>query len=251
MDFNGWITELSADAPWLLDFTRVNLGRSITTTDQIWLAIRDTEYITPTQGAVIYTGWQDDATYGLCRLGQAPLVRRAGSGRAPYNLPQATLDHPFSMMDRRTDIAKGITTHRLRRRPSLALLEADAAERRPKPASGMRSRVKYLDHGADSFSLVYQECRRQASRSRSTRTTATPGSRPPSPWPMPTWRAALAGGADLLLDAGSGDEVIHMMSIKGHAKAAAMSGRPDAGRPRPQRLDTAAIVEPQRRPPPG
>ena len=218
MDFNGWIAELSADAPWLLDFTRLNLGRSITTTDQVWIGLRDTEYVTPTRGLVSYSGWREDAAYGLYRVGDAPLVRRAELASEPYNLPQATLDHPFSLMARRTDAAKGITTmgfavdHRWpfwKRKPQ----SSDQA------GVWYEVSVKYLDRGTDSLALVYQDA---GGAQRSVEI----GKGNTQAWVTTTvtlsdayLAGGLAEGADLILDSGAADDVVHMVAIKGHAGA--------------------------------
>ena len=235
MDFNGWIKELSSDAPWILDFTRTYLGRSITTTDDVWVAMRDTAFITPTRGAVTYAGWHDDATYGLRRLGEAPLVSRVQLQAPPFNLATAALDHPYAFMARRTDIAKGITTMGF------------AADRRwpfwqqtPQAidANGVwyEVTIKYLDDGNDTFSLVYKD----ASGAIKRHTIAKKNS---GTWVTTTvtltdayLSAALPGGADLILDADAppvipatgsvGDEVIHMVSIKGHATPPAAAARP-------------------------
>jgi hypothetical protein len=224
MDFNGWLSDLSSSAPWLLDFTRSYLGRSITTTNEVWVAMRDTEFITPTLGAVTYAGWNNDATYGLRRLNDAPLVRGIELAAAPFTLPVAALDHPYALMARRTDSAKGVNA-----------LAFAVDQRWPfwkqKPqsvdAGGVwyEVTIKYLDRGTDTFSLVYQDATGVSKRQTITKKNT-------NSWVTTTvtlndayLAAGLPGGADVLLDADvaakatDGDEVVHMVAIKGFAKA--------------------------------
>ncbi len=220
MDFNGWVETMSREAPWLLDFTRTYLGRSITTTNEVWVAMRYTEYITPTRGSVTQTGWMDDATYGLRLASSAPLVRRAQLAAAPFSLPAAALDHPFALMARRTNSAQGVKT-----------IGFAVDQRWPfwkqKPQSADPSgvwydvTVKYLDQGSDSFSLVYKDVAGATQRYLINKSNS-------NTWLTTTvtlqdaYLAAGLDGADLVLDAGTGDEVIHMVSITGHASAPSM-----------------------------
>lgn len=223
IDLNGWIKELSADAPWALDFARRYVGRSITSTNDIWVALRGTEYITPTSGAVTYRGWTDDATYGLYRLGDAPVVRRAQLQAAPFSLAATALDHPYALMARRSDTASGVT--------GLAF----AADRRwpfwqqmPKSAlaSGVSYTVtiKYLDWGSDDFSLLYQDASGASKKQTVTKKST-------NAWVTTTivlddayLAGGLAGGADLIVDAGKGDEIVHMVMIaaRGGAPSSAL-----------------------------
>ncbi len=225
IDLNSWLTELSGSAPWLLDFTRSYVGRSIASTDEVWVAMRDTEYITPTQGAVVYTGWRGDSTYGLSRVGEAPLVRRTQLAAAPFSLPAAALDHPFALMARRTDAAKGVTS-----------LRFAVDQRWPFWKQTPRSldvlgvwyevTIKYLDRGTDTFSLVYQSrdgaIKRETITKKNTNTWVTTTVTLSDAY----LAAGLEGGADLALDAdvtdaasGQGDEIVHMVMIKGRAAA--------------------------------
>lgn len=222
IDFNSWLNELSSSAPWLLDFTRTYVGRSLEATDEVWVAMRDTQYITPTQGAVTYTGWRDDATYGLRRAGDAPLVRREQLAAAPFNAPTAALDHPFALMARRTDAANGA-----------AALKLAVDQRWPFWKQTPRSldalgvwyevTIKYLDQGSDTFSVVYQDkagsTRRETITKQNTNTWVTT-----TLTLSDAYLAAGLDGADLLIDAdvragAAGDEVVHMVMIKGHAAA--------------------------------
>ena len=218
MDFNGWVETMSAQAPWLLDFTRSYLGRSITTTNEVWVAMRGTEYITPTRGSVTQTGWIDDATYGLRVSSSAPLLRRAQLAAAPFSLPAAALDHPFALMARRTDSAQGVKTigFAVDQRWPFWKQKPQSAD----PAGVWYDvTVKYLDHGRDSFSLVYKDL---AGATQSYLINKSDS----NTWLTSTvtlknayLAGGLADGADLILDAGTGDEVIHMVSIAGHASA--------------------------------
>lgn len=231
IDVNGWVNELSGDASWLLDFTNTYLGRSITTTDEVWVAMRGTEYITPTTGSVGYAGWNDDATYGLRRTSQAPLVRRAQLQASPFNLSAATLDHPFALMARRTDVSKGINSIGLAIDHRWPFWKKTPRSVDP-GGVWYDITVKYLDAGNDTFTLSYQDM----SGATKSQTFAKSGS---GSWLTSTivitdayLSGGMAGGADIVLQAGGSDEALHMVSIKGHATApsTSLTGDPTSGR---------------------
>jgi hypothetical protein len=232
MDFiGGWPIEAETVATGMFDFQRRYLGRTITTTDEVWVAMRDTDYWPPIGGAIQFGGWHGDFSYGLYRpdgiAGNATVViTSSGLTGAPYKLTYPITTSLFSLIARRTDAASGNS-----------YMSFTADQRWPYKArvpyavspSGAWYDVtlKYVDQGSDPLAVEYKDYA-GVTRTRTIRKRDT------GQWVTTTLtlqdahlNGGLPGGADLRINAvpgsGGNDEIVHMVMIKGH-----LGGQPTA-----------------------
>lgn len=228
MDFiGGWVVDPETIATGMFAFQRRYLGRSVTESDEIWVAMRDTSYWPPVGGDLKFAGWPDDFSYGLYRPddiagSKARLITSTALLAAPYNLPAATAGHIFALQDRRTDIAAGETYISLaadHRWPYWGKVPAAAA------AGGVWYDVtlKYVDLGTDTLSVEYTDyggiTRSSAIHKSNTRQWVTTTVMLPDAY----LNGQFPGGTDLRISADAdrgGDEIVHMIMIRGHTGAA-------------------------------
>jgi hypothetical protein len=230
MDFvGGWPVDKDTYSTGMFEFQRKYLGRTVTTTDEIWIALRDTDWKQPSGGAIKYSGWRGDFTYGLYRPegigGNATIALTTTALTAnPFKLTYPITTHLYSMVFRRTDMVSGNA------------YMSFAADHRwqywgRKPLSVASDGVwyditlKYVDLGTDQLAIEYMDAN-NVLRSRTIRKRNT------GQWVTTTLtlndaylNGQLPGGADLrlnaLADGGGLDEIVHMVMIKAHAGAAA------------------------------
>jgi hypothetical protein len=229
MDFiGGWPTQAELIHSGMLHFARRYLGRSITTTDEIWVALRDTDFWPPVGGGIVYGGWHDDFTYGLHRSpglagNSAPIIKRDAMGNAPFFISQETRDFYYSFMARRTDNATGnpyMSFYAERRWPYWGRIPKSID-----PTNGVWYDVilKYIDKGTDTLSIQYRSF-------NGITQTKTIVKQDTGRWVTTTvaiddmyLNASMPGLADFRISSdpenGGLDEIIHMVMIKGHAGA--------------------------------
>ncbi len=254
MDFiGGWATDWDLLDKGILHWVQSYLGRTITNTDEIWVALRDTDHWPPTGGAVKYGGWHDDFTYGLHRQGESalinnPVIKRDQMGAAPYNIPQSTRDHIYSFIARRTDNASGNSSMYFYADPRWGYFQ-----RTPKSVDSTNGAwydvaIKYIDKGNDTLSISYMD-NNGITRTQTINKTGS------NAWVTKTlvindavWANRMALGADLILSSdpqnGGVDEIVHMVMIKGHTGGAPTPTPQFSPTPKPTRT-------PSRTPTPG
>lgn len=230
MDFiGGWTIETETLVTGMFDFQRQYLGRTVTTTDEIWIAMRETEFWPPSGGAVKFGGWNGDFTYGLYRPpgiagNQTRVIMTTDLVRSPFNLTYPITTHLYSLIARRTDVASGneyMSFAADGRWQFWGRVPADVA------SDGVWYDVtlKYVDLGTDAIAIDYMDyggvLRTRTIRKRDTRQWVTTTVQLRDAYLL----GQLPGGADLRIgamsDRGGVDEIIHMVMIKGHGLTSA------------------------------
>ena len=226
MDFvGGWPIEPATVETGMFNFERKYLGRTITSTDEVWIALRDTQYWPPVGGALKFAGWHDDFTYGLSRPegipgNQTRVITTTDLLKPPFNLTYPITTSLYSLIARRTDIASGnpymsfAADHRWQYWGRLPISVA---------ADGVfyEFTLKYVDLGSDTIAIQYMDYS-GITRTRSIR------KRDSGQWVTTTvtirdayLHGQFPGGADFRIsaepDAGGVDEIIHMVMVKGHS----------------------------------
>lgn len=230
MDFIGdWAISEPTYSTGMFAFQRQYLGRTVTTTDEIWIALRETTFWPPSGGAIKYSGWRGDFTYGLYRPDGIPgnaarVITTTQLTQPPFQLTYPITTHLYSLMARRTDVATGNTAMSF------------AADHRwqywgltPQAVApnGVYYDItlKYVDLGTDQIAIEYVDYAGSL-RTRGIR------KRDSGQWVTTTvtindayLHGQLPGGADLRISAapdyGGRDEIVHMVMIKAHAGAVA------------------------------
>lgn len=245
MDFvGGWPVERETVTTGMFDFQRRYLGRTITSTDEVWIALRDTDIWPPTGGAVRFGGWHSDFSYGLYRPdgiagNQTVVITTSALTRPPFSLSYPITTSLYSLIARRTDAGSG---------NAYMSFSADTrwAYRNVVPYAVSTQgawydvTLKYVDLGSDPIAIDYMDYG-GVTRTRTIRKRDT------GQWVTTTvtiqdayLSGKLAGGADLrvgaLPDRGGQDEIVHMVMIKGH-----LGSQPTA---------TPALARATRTPPP-
>ena len=221
----GWIIDPATYQAGILSFVQPYLGRTIVDTEDVWVALRDTDFWPPTAGAVGYGGQHDDFTYGMSRVGTAnnPVIKNNQMAAAPYALPATALNHIYGLLARRTDNASGNSTMSFAADSRWGYNNQIAKSQNPATGAWYDLAIKYVDLGTDTLSLSYMG----ADGLTKTQTIAKANSRT---WVTTTlilndavWRHGLAQGADVILSSdpqnGGLDEIVHMVQIKGHSGA--------------------------------
>lgn len=258
MDFiGGWVIDYDMLDAGILHFVQPYLGRTITNTDEVWVALRDTDHYPWTGGAIKYGGWHDDFTYGLHRNGPEsninnPVIKRDQMGAAPYNIPQTTRNHMYSLIARRTDHASGNDTMSFYTDPRWGYYNKQPKAVNSASGAWYDVTLKYINKGRDTISLSYMDY------TGMTR-TLTINKTDTSDWITTTvvlndavWSHSMAGGADLILNAdpqnGGVDEIVHMAMIKGHTGGAPTPTPLYSPTPKPTRTPTRTPVPGQSTP---
>ncbi len=221
----GWAVGMPAVETGMFDFQRKYLGRTLTTTDEIWIAMRETDFWPPSGGQLKFAGWRGDFTYGLYRLAgiansQARIITTTGLLQPPYSLTYPITTSLYSLIARRTDMASG--------NPYMSF-NADQRwqywGRTPVTVASdgvwYDVTLKYVDKGNDPIAVEYMDVN-GAMRARTIR------KRDSGQWVTTTitlrdayLHGQMPGGADLRVsavpDSGGLDEIIHMVMIKAHA----------------------------------
>ena len=223
----GWPIHQPTYETGMFAFQRTYLGRTVTTTDEIWIALRETTFWPPVGGAIKYSGWRGDFTYGLYRPegiagNTTKVLTTTQLAQAPFQLTYPITTHMYSLVARRTDMATGNTAMSF------------AADRRwqywgmtPQAVSAngvyYDITLKYVDLGSDQIAIEYMDYAGNL-RSRGIRKRNT------GQWITTTvtindayLHGQLPGGTDLRVSAapdyGGLDEIVHMVMVKAHAGA--------------------------------
>ena len=225
MDFiGGWPVEKETLDSGMFDFQRRYLGRTITDTDEIWVAMRDTTFWPPTGGSLRFGGWPDDFSYGLYRPdgiagNLTQIITTTHLTQPPFSLTSPITTHMYSLAARTTGIASG--------NPYMSF----AADQRWRfwgqtPLAVSPGGVwyditlKYVDLGSDGLSIQYLDYG-GVTRTRTIRKHDT------GQWVTTTLtlrdaylHGQMPGGADFRLsaeaDTGGVDEIVHMAMVKAH-----------------------------------
>ena len=208
---------LTQSQPGWLAFVHDHLGRTIETTPDVWVVLRDFEFPKVMWGTSGQSGRMGDWDYWLYRLEGAPASRTVRVWRA--DLPAACQDQVYSRQARRTDQAHGQTFMSFNiddRYPFVRARPDDPPERRP----AYRVDLKVLNQGGDSLAREYKNWAGLPVR-RTVRKGAELG--PADRWVDLSFvlddayfANDLPGGADFRLSCeGDGDEVVHMVRVTG------------------------------------
>ena len=229
LDFTGdWQLDADLNKAGILDFAEAHLGKNPVTTSDVWVALRDTNYWPPTEGATQYSGWHDDFTFALSRVGESaginnPVIWNYQMSASPYSLPAAATNHHYSLLARRTDNASGNDKMYFQTDTRWQYYNQTASSQNSTSGAWFDVLLRYVDLGTDTLSLSY----RGADNTTHTRTITK---RNTGQWITTTvslrdavFNHGLTNGADLILSSdpqnGGVDEIVHMVQIYGYRGA--------------------------------